>query len=94
MSEAAMRNMVRMNDLLQRLGIGRRTIYDWMEAGTFPRPVNIGGKAVAFYEDEIAAWQKEREEQSLAPPHRQQKLKPLKPRAGFRSPMPTKKLSP
>lgn len=88
------RSMIRINDILRRLGIARSTLYEWVEAGEFPRPVNIGGMIVAFYEDEIAAWQKEREEQSLAPPHRQQKLKPIRPRAGFRSPMPTKKRSP
>jgi len=85
MSEA-MRRMIRIKELLPMIGIKRRTLYDWMEAGEFPRPVNISGHAVAFYEDEIAAWQKERERQSLASPHDRLKLKPLKPRAGFRQP--------
>jgi prophage regulatory protein len=86
MSEAAMRNMVRLNPLAKRLGVSRGTIYNWMAAGHFPQPVNLGDTAMAFYEDEIAEWQKERERQSLASPHRQLKPKPLKPRAGFRQP--------
>jgi len=87
MSEAtAMRPMIRMKVLEKNLGVDRSTIYRWMEAGQFPRPVNVGNHAVAFYEDEVLAWQQERERQSTASPHRQLKLKPLKPRAGFRPP--------
>ena len=78
-----LRPMIRMKVLLPMIGVSRSTLYEWMEAGTFPRPVNIGDHAVAFYEDEVLAWQKKREEQSLAPP-RDRLVKPLKPRVGFR----------
>ena len=87
MSEATtMRKMIRLNKLVEVLGVSRRTIYRWMEAGQFPRPVNVGDLAMSFYEDEVAAWQKKREEQSTAPPGRV--IKPLKPRVGFRPPRP------
>ena len=32
------------------------TIYGWMKAGTFPKPVVLGAKKVAWRESDIAAW--------------------------------------
>jgi len=85
MSETTtLRPMIRMKVIAKSLGVSRQTIYRWMEAGEFPRPVNIGDHAMSFYEDEVVAWQKQREEQSLAPPRTKLKVKPLKPRVGFR----------
>jgi prophage regulatory protein len=78
------RPMIRMKSLARLIGVDRATIYRWMKAGTFPQPVNVGEHAMSFYEDEVIEWQKQREEQSLAPPRRQ--IEPLKPRVGFRSP--------
>lgn len=37
-------------------GLSRTTIYKLMNAGQFPRPVKITGKAVAWPESAIAAW--------------------------------------
>ena len=33
------------------------TIYRWMKAGTFPQPVRVGKRRVAWRESDIAAWQ-------------------------------------
>ena len=43
-----------------RTGLKRSTIYDKMKAGTFPKPVKLGARAVAWLEPEIDAWIKER----------------------------------
>lgn len=37
-------------------GLGRTTIYKLMNAGEFPRPVKITGKAVAWPESAVVAW--------------------------------------
>jgi len=36
-------------------------IYALMAKGEFPRPVKIGAQAVGWYEDEIEAWQQQRQ---------------------------------
>jgi len=38
-------------------GLSRATIYRMMAEGSFPRPVKITGKAVAWPEKAIADWQ-------------------------------------
>jgi prophage regulatory protein len=40
----------------QRTGLSRASIYAYMNAGTFPRPLRIGTKAVAWNEADIDAW--------------------------------------
>jgi prophage regulatory protein len=42
-------------------GLSRSTIYSMMEEGTFPRPIKIGRRAVAWREADIAAWLESRE---------------------------------
>ena len=43
-----------------RTGLKRSTIYDKMKAGTFPMPVKLGARAVAWPEAEVDAWIEER----------------------------------
>jgi predicted DNA-binding transcriptional regulator AlpA len=39
-----------------RVGLSRSTIYRWIAEGRFPKPVQLGGYAVAWAEDEIQNW--------------------------------------
>jgi prophage regulatory protein len=41
-------------------GLKHTAIYKKVFEGTFPKPIKIGEKAVAWDEDEVAAWQAER----------------------------------
>ena len=41
-------------------GLSRSTIYQHMQAGTFPKPIRLGAKAVGWLESEIIAWIKAR----------------------------------
>ncbi|WP_407491884.1 helix-turn-helix transcriptional regulator [Pseudooceanicola sp. MF1-13] len=41
-------------------GLSRSSIYDMMARDEFPRPVSIGKRAVAWRDDEISDWMKER----------------------------------
>lgn len=41
-------------------GLKRSALYDRMADGTFPKPVSLEGKAVAWLESEIAAWMEAR----------------------------------
>jgi len=39
-----------------RTGLSRSTVYLRVSEGTFPRPVNLGGRAVGWIESEIDEW--------------------------------------
>ena len=54
--------LLRQPEVLHRVGLARSTIYRMMEAGTFPRPVKIGQRAVAWPESDIERWIAERPE--------------------------------
>lgn len=48
--------LIRLPEVQHRVGLGRSTIYRWMSEGKFPKPVQLGGYAVAWAEDEVEAW--------------------------------------
>jgi prophage regulatory protein len=39
-----------------RTGLPRSTIYDWMKKGSFPKPINLGKRTVAWLSADIEAW--------------------------------------
>ena len=51
-----MRKLLKVNDLTELLGIGRATLSKWRKDGTFPDPVKLGTKMVAWREEDIDAW--------------------------------------
>lgn len=53
--------ILRRPDVEARTGLSRSTIYAWMEAGTFPRPVALGARLVGWKESDIDAWLRARE---------------------------------
>jgi predicted DNA-binding transcriptional regulator AlpA len=54
--------MYRLRDLPQFVGLRRTQIGELMRTGEFPRPVPLsdGGRAVAWLEHELIAWQAQR----------------------------------
>jgi prophage regulatory protein len=51
---------LRRPEVRKTTGLSTSTLYDLMSEGKFPRPVRIGGNAVAWVSTEIEAWQQER----------------------------------
>jgi prophage regulatory protein len=51
------RRFLRMPDVIKLVGIKRTVIYERIKNGTFPKPVQIGARAVAWDEEELANWQ-------------------------------------
>jgi prophage regulatory protein len=49
--------IMRRSEVERLVGLKRSSIYAAVAAGTFPRPVPLGTKAVGWVESEIAAWQ-------------------------------------
>ena len=48
---------LRLSKVQERVGLKTTAIYDAINAGTFPAPVKLGTRAVAWVESEIAEWQ-------------------------------------
>ena len=48
--------LLRLRDVQERVGLGRSTIYRWMDDGTFPRPHSIGSYCVRWLESDIDEW--------------------------------------
>jgi prophage regulatory protein len=52
--------IIRRKDLHLFVGLKPTQIDDAMAAGTFPRPVPLGGRAVGWLESELIEWQQKR----------------------------------
>lgn len=48
---------IRLKELVQRIGVGRSTVYKWIEEGSFPKPVHLGPHAVAWLVTDIVEWE-------------------------------------
>ena len=49
-------NILRLPAVLARTGVSRSTIYKMVSIGSFPAPVRIGMRAVAWVEQDIEKW--------------------------------------
>ena len=53
-------SILRRKQVEKRTGLSRSTIYLRIQKGTFPRPINLGARAVGWLDNEIEAWLVER----------------------------------
>lgn len=60
LSEKAELRILRRKQVEARIGLSRSTIYDGVNAGTFPKPINLGVQSVGWIEAEIEQWIRER----------------------------------
>lgn len=44
------------DEVLKIVGASPATIYRWMAAGAFPRPINTGPASVRWVDSEVYAW--------------------------------------
>ena len=49
-------SILRRKQVEKRTGLSRSTIYLRIQEGTFPRPINLGARAVGWLENEIEDW--------------------------------------
>jgi prophage regulatory protein len=49
-------SILRRKQVEKRTGLSRSTIYLRIKEGTFPKPINLGERAVGWLENEIEAW--------------------------------------
>ena len=48
--------ILRMREVMQRIGLSRSTIYKLMENDDFPRPMKLGSQAIGWRDADIEAW--------------------------------------
>jgi prophage regulatory protein len=48
--------LIRLPEVLKMTGLSRSSVYRRVDAGTFPKAVALGGRSVAWVEEEIKAW--------------------------------------
>lgn len=58
--------ILRRRDVQDITGLSRSTIYAMMQAGTFPKPIPLGLRAVGWAESEITAWLESRKAERAA----------------------------
>ncbi|GLO59589.1 transcriptional regulator [Vibrio sp. MACH09] len=51
---------LRLKEVMALTGLGRSTIYKFMDEEVFPKTIPLGGRAVAWLESEIEEWMEQR----------------------------------
>ena len=53
--------VLRLAEVKAKTGLARSTLYKYVDAGTFPRPIYLGGRAVGWIDSEIYKWLQEKQ---------------------------------
>lgn len=48
--------IIRLKQVMETTGLARSTIYKYIAAGTFPKPVPLGSKSVGWVDEEVQEW--------------------------------------
>jgi prophage regulatory protein len=48
--------LIKLKDVISTTGLGRSTIYKYIANNSFPKPVSLGAKSVAWVEGEMQEW--------------------------------------
>lgn len=48
--------ILRLKDVIEKTGLARSTIYKYLDAGTFPKPIPLGGRSVGWVDSEVHEW--------------------------------------
>lgn len=55
-NDIAGKRLIRVPEVLRRIGLSRTTMYELIKEGRFPDKITISSRSVAFVESEIDAW--------------------------------------
>lgn len=53
-------NFLRIRDVCRATALPRSSIYKGIEKGSFPKPIKLGERSVAWLSEDIERWQQER----------------------------------
>ena len=56
----AQARFLRLPEVLNLVGVTRSTLYRWMDAGTFPKQISVGGNTVVWVESAVTSWMEDR----------------------------------
>ena len=48
--------LIKLTEVMAMTGLGRSSVYNFMADKRFPKTVSLGGRAVAWVEEEIQEW--------------------------------------
>lgn len=48
--------ILRLPEVKKKTGLGRSSIYQFVAAGRFPAPIQLGGHSVGWLEEEVDLW--------------------------------------
>ena len=48
--------LLRVRDVLTKCGISKAALYEWVNDGRFPKPLQVGPKAVRWLSSDIESW--------------------------------------
>lgn len=48
--------VIKLKDVINTTGLSRSSIYAYMAKGEFPKPIQLGPRAVAWIEEEVHSW--------------------------------------
>jgi prophage regulatory protein len=48
--------ILRLKDVIEKTGLARSTIYKYVDAGSFPDPIPLGGRSVGWVDSEVHDW--------------------------------------
>lgn len=48
--------LLRLKEVMEKTGLGSSTIYRYIQAGTFPAPVKIGGFTARWKQSAVDSW--------------------------------------
>ena len=66
LGEAAPLCLLRLPQVIERVGLRRTAVYDLVKRGEFPRPVRLGRRCVCWPSDAVDSWVRERIAESRA----------------------------
>ena len=48
--------IIRVRDVVERIGVSRSTLYQWVSEGRFPPSIPLGARAVGWREADVDEW--------------------------------------
>ena len=48
--------ILRIREVIDRIGVSRSTIYEWQSRGAFPRAIPLGARSIGWRESDVSAW--------------------------------------
>ncbi|TMX34629.1 AlpA family phage regulatory protein [Vibrio sp. Hep-1b-8] len=48
--------LIKIKEVMYRTSLSQASIYKRIQNGTFPKPVSLGARSVAWHEEEVSVW--------------------------------------